>query len=277
MSQFSDKLKSIIENSGSTIYNIAKNAKLDRTTIQRSISGERLPNSIFLENICDYIRVSPSEKKELMELLNIEKIGPKIHARRKYVKLILDQIADLHLDDSRTIKYNRSFNISTDIEQEIMVFYGEYSVNSILLDVLEDEIVNIEQPHINLTVPFNYSFLYNCLYQLYWESKGRIEIEHIVKFNKNPQCELNSNINLEILSKVLPLSLCIGNGYKPYYYYTYTDISQDIVLTMPYYIFTSKRLITISNDYKTAILYNKVLSELWVLHGIKMSRQLISC
>ncbi len=256
MSQFSEKLSNIIKNSGTTIYNIAKNAKLDRTTIQRSISGERLPNINLLGNICDYLRISPSERKELMELFTIEKIGLKLHSRRKYVKLILDQIAALHIHDFRSSKYSKHLNISNDIEQEIMIFYGEYSVNSIILDVLEDEVVNNNQPHINLTVPFDFAFLYNSLYQLYWESKGKIEIEHIIKFNKNPQCELNSNINLEILSKVLPLALCIGNGYQPHYYYTYTDIAQDIVLTMPYYIYTSKRLITISDDFKTAILYN---------------------
>jgi hypothetical protein len=95
--------------------------------------------------------------------------------------------------------------------------------------------------------------LYNCLYQLYWDSDEKITIEQIIRLQKKPH-QQSPNINLEILSKILPLALCIKNGYQPYYFVA--DNLQDIESVMPYFICTGKRLITISDDFETAILYN---------------------
>lgn len=256
MSQFSEKLKYLIEESGTNIYQLAKNAGLDRTTIQRSITGERLPGTAFVEKLCDFLRVSPRERKDLMELYSINKIGEKTYAGRKYIKELIEQIATLHINGSSNLNIEKSFTIKNDITQNIKVFSGQYNVNNIIRDIMEEEAFNENNPKISLTVPFDYNYLFDCLHQLYWESNGQIEIQHIVRFSKNPHSQQNSNINLENLSHVLPFAFCIRNGYQPYYYYGTENMAKDISLTMPYYLFTSKRLVTLSSDFKTAILYN---------------------
>jgi transcriptional regulator with XRE-family HTH domain len=128
-----------------TIYQLAKSANLDRTTIQRSISGERLPNINFVEKLCDYLYVSPLERKELTELYSISKIGEKIYFRRKYVKVLLEQIAALRVIKNRDTNYHKTI-INNNITHEIKVFSGQYNVNKIILDVLEDEALNTDVP-----------------------------------------------------------------------------------------------------------------------------------
>lgn len=256
MSKFSEKLKYLIEDSGNNIYQLAKNAGLDRTTIQRSITGERLPGIAFVETLCDYLRVSPTERKDLMEFYSISKIGEKTYAGRKYVKELLEQIAVLHIRSNSNLDSRKSMSVSGDIEQESKVFSGKYSVNNIIRDVLEDEVFNEKAPHICLAAPFEYTYLFDCLRQLYWGSSGKVVLEHIVRLSKNPHRDQNPNVNLEMLSHVLPFAFCIGNGYQPHYYYAAEDITKDISLAMPYYLCTSKRLITLSADFNTAVLYN---------------------
>ncbi len=256
MSQFSEMLKQLTDNCGTTIYKIAKDANLDRTTIQRSITGERLPNIAFVEKLCEYLSVSPLERIELMELYSISKLGEKIYSQRKYVLFLLNQIADLHITKNINTNNKKALNNGIDFLQELKVFSGQYSVNKIILDLLENETYNSESSCVSLNVPFDYSFLFNSLYQLYWENNGKLLINHLVKFNKNSENQQNPNNNLEILSKILPLAFCIGNGYRPFYYYSVTEVPDNITLTMPYYILTNKLLITISVDFKAAILYN---------------------
>ncbi len=258
MSRFSEKLKVLIEECGFSIYQLAKNSELDRTTIQRSISGERLPGIAFVEKLCDYLRVSPSERKDVMELYSIDKIGEKTYAARVYIKKIVEQVATLRLTNIDDIHFQRTVSISGDIHHEIKIFTGQYSVNNLVRDVLEDEIFNIDTPHIGMTIPFEYTYLFDCLKQYYWRSNGKINIEHIVRLSKNPHIQQNSNANLEIVSNILPFAFCIGNGYQPYYYYVTADISKDITLFMPYYFYTSNSLVTISSDFKSAILYNNL-------------------
>lgn len=256
MSKFSDKLKQLIEESGIKIYQLAKNSELDRTTIQRAVTGDRLPNIAFVEKLCDYLRVSPKERTELFDLYSISKIGEKVYSRRKYIKAMIERIATIHTVQENTSNSQKSVSFTGRINEDNTIFTGQYIVNNTIRDVLEDEVVNNSSPEISIYVPFNYSFFFDLLYQLYLSENGRINIKNIIRLNKNPNAFQNSNYNLEILSHVMPFSFSAGNGYHPYYYYDNFDASNDIVLLMPYYIITSKRLITISADFKTAILYN---------------------
>lgn len=50
------------------------------------MKGERPPNISFVEKMCDYLRVSPAQRSELIELYTISRVGEKVYAGRKYIK-----------------------------------------------------------------------------------------------------------------------------------------------------------------------------------------------
>ena len=58
MSEFSDKLSEYIAKSGSNVYQLAKEASLDRTTLQKTAKGQRLPSLDYIREICQYIKIS---------------------------------------------------------------------------------------------------------------------------------------------------------------------------------------------------------------------------
>lgn len=255
VSNFSEKIKFHIEKSEVKIYQLAKKSGLDRTTIQRTITGERLPSLNFIEKLADYLRLSHSERSELFNLYSISKIGEKVYAGRKYIKEMIEGIATIHSAGEDTVSIQKSILYTGKINKDIAIYEGQYLINNMLKDVLEDEVANNLFPEINISVPFNCSFLFDLLYQLYLVENGRINIKNITRFNKIHAYQ-DSNYNLKILSHVMPIAFSAGNGYQLYYYYDNFDCSNDIAVLMPYYIITHNRLITLSSDYNTAILYN---------------------
>lgn len=255
MSQFSDRLRQLLNESGTNIYQLSKNAKLDRTTIQRALKGERLPGTAFIEKICDFLRVSPAERSELFELYTICKIGEKVYASRKYIKDMIERMATIHSKCDNAPIGKRTISVGDHIENGIKAFSGQFSVNNLLRDVLEDEVFNETSPQIYLTIPFENTFLFDLLYQLCLNNKNLI-IKHIIQLSKNPLASQDPNYNLSALSNILPFALCQWSDYQPYYYYGNIESSKDINIVMPYYILTSKRIIGLSHDFNTAVLFD---------------------
>ena len=75
MSDFSSKCREYLTDTGETVYQLASSSGLDRTSLQRMLTGKRLPSIDFIHQFCDSIRINPSQRLELMELYKIEKIG----------------------------------------------------------------------------------------------------------------------------------------------------------------------------------------------------------
>ena len=85
MSDFSSKCREYLTDTGETVYQLASSSGLDRTSLQRMLTGKRLPSIDFIHQFCDSIRINPSQRLELMELYKIEKIGKEVYYNRKYI------------------------------------------------------------------------------------------------------------------------------------------------------------------------------------------------
>ena len=263
MTNFSEKLKLYITNCGVTIYQLSKNSGLDRTTIQRAITGDRLPSLIFIEKLSSYLRLSPNEKEELFELYSICKIGEKVYIGRKYIKDMIEGLATIHSPTHKSLPSDKSISLLGKINTVDTVYEGRYIVNNMIRTVLEDEVALNSSPIIDLSVPLENNFLFDLLYQLYLSERGKIRINYLARFVKISAYQ-DSNYNLEILSHVIPFAFSAGNGFQLYYYYNNFDSSSDIAVLMPYYIITSNHLIKISADYNSAILYsNKSIKDIY--------------
>ena len=93
MSDFSSKCREYLKNTGETVYQLSASSGPDRTSLQRMITGKRLPGMDFVRQFCDSIRINPSQRQELIELYKIEKIGKEIYYNRKYIQELLRVIS----------------------------------------------------------------------------------------------------------------------------------------------------------------------------------------
>ena len=58
MSEFSEKLAGFISKSGYNVYQLAKEASLDQTTLQKTANGQRLPSIAYIRSVFDFIKIS---------------------------------------------------------------------------------------------------------------------------------------------------------------------------------------------------------------------------
>ncbi|MBU4438586.1 MAG: helix-turn-helix domain-containing protein, partial [Firmicutes bacterium] len=73
MSKFSEKIESLIDESGENVQSLARIGDINRTTLQRVKTGERLPTKEFLGKLAETLRLSVAEQTELYELYEIQK------------------------------------------------------------------------------------------------------------------------------------------------------------------------------------------------------------
>lgn len=259
MSEFSERCKHLLLESGSNVYQIAKHSSLDRTSIQRMITGKRLPSLQFVKTFCSYLRISPIEKTELLELYEIEKIGKTTYLNRWYIKNLIETLS--MAEDNTPIKENnfgpQNFPHRHDLRN--LVTFSDSTVldhtESTILTILELELQNNKKPEILLNVPSTYTFLLQALQRIFRNSPSETCIKHLITLNKNPLNSMYSSRNLEILSYILPITKILDGKYHPYYIYSSLTPSDEKLLIMPYYIVTSHHLLIISSDFKSVSIH----------------------
>ena len=62
MSDFSNKCREYLKDTGENVYQLSASSGLDRTSLQRMITGKRLPGIDFVRQFCDSLRINPSHK-----------------------------------------------------------------------------------------------------------------------------------------------------------------------------------------------------------------------
>ena len=156
MSDFSSKCREYLKNTGETVYQLSASSGLDRTSLQRMITGKRLPGMDFVRQFCDSIRINPSQRQELIELYKIEKIRKEIYYNRKYIQELLRVISTQQMLFSSGFHRLTSLpfysgDFSLDVEKKVLNLFED-----ILLSGSDEKIcTNILQ-----TVGLLYKFLH---------------------------------------------------------------------------------------------------------------------
>lgn len=248
MSDFSERCKQLLLESGSNVYQIAKRSGLDRTSIQRMITGNRMPSPKFVREFCSNLRINPVEEEELLKLYIIEKVGKPIYQNRLYVKNLIEGI-------SETIHHPKSYyfnDIITHPQASSGVFQNEKEIYNILLNELQDT----GSSEICLYVPASYQFLFNMLQSLFQNAAKPVKITHLLALNKNPSGSSHCTYNMEILYQLLPIYKNLGSRYTAYYLYNKLTPDDEEFMIMPYFILTASYVVLIASDLTTHIILN---------------------
>lgn len=246
MSEFSSKCREYIKNTGETVYQLSASSGLDRTSLQRMITGKRLPGTDFVRQFCDSIRINPAQRQELMELYKIGKIGKEVYYNRKYIQELL-----------RVISSQQTFSRTAFHRLPALPFYsGEFSldVEKKVLGLFEDILHSGSEEQIRTNIPANSRLLVQIFAHLYPQYHELPPVIQILPLLQNPKASPNYNMNLEtFLCTLLPILSGFQN-YQPYYYYTQFG-REDLQFELyPFFFITEKRLLLLSSDMMTLIL-----------------------
>ena len=84
-----------MQENGTNVYRLSNSSSLERTTLQRMVTGKRLPGIDFVKQFCKELRMSAAEEQQLMELYHIEQIGEDVYQNRMIIRNLLRYLANL--------------------------------------------------------------------------------------------------------------------------------------------------------------------------------------
>lgn len=251
MSKFSEKCKELLVENGSNVYRISKSASLERTTLQRMVTGRRIPNIDFVKTFCKALRLSLSEEQELMRLYKMEVIGEATYKSQESILHLFQHLAELEKSNmqlSRNVIQNGDLVLVSPLAKH--PYDTDLLVHYIFQNVLHSE----KDSFIYTNLPSESPLLLQYLSHFISKSSGKVLVKQLVFFHSNVA---DIYVNLEILSQILPLCFLENISYEPCYYYRkFINTDQEYSL-YPYYIITPDHVLQLSSDLKRSILHSE--------------------
>lgn len=248
MSQFSEKCKQLLSENGYNVYRLSQTASLERTTLQRMVSGKRLPNIEFVQNFCHALRISPFEEAELIKLYKIESMGEAAYRNEEALIKLLKKLTELETNNYQekiaSIDF-RSIELSSNVARQ------HYDAMLMLHLILDREFTLEESGIIYTNLPVTSNTLMPVLERCYQRFQKRISVTQLIYFQMNVS---RANKNLDILTHVLPFFLSNIMNYQVLYNYSHLTKNEQIQQLFPYYVITSQDVLLFSGNTESAIL-----------------------
>lgn len=257
MSLFTERIEELIVDSGETVQSLAEIGKINRSTLQRVKSGERLPSKIFFGGMCKALRLSTGEEEELKNLLEMQTIGQRNYHNRKAIVDLIETIAELTehtIPFSKEIALKNGEALKSTPTDGMEIVRGQTNVLLIVENAIDCELFANETPQIRQVIPYDWDAVYDYIFQQMMGSEKNLVLQDIVSFPQNCS-ESEVDQSLLAFKKLAALSLLNNVDYQSRFYYRSSDRPQVDGGIFPYYLLTSDRLITLSKDLATAVVY----------------------
>lgn len=241
MTRFSEKVREIIQNSGYTIYQIARQSGMGRTSLHKMMSGDLVPSREFMEKFYHYFRMLPAEIEELELLYTIEKIGPVHYENRVYIRQIIEDLAGYY-------NFSSEVQIKGQTEEELSETKDFFSTLELIGWILEQEFKNHEIPILYMNLPLRSRKLSDFIYRFLKKTKKDFQAKQIVMINQNPGKLSDANYNLRIFNRILPLVMSFAPKYEVHTCYSKCDETDSYPFLWPFYIITHNYVIMLSHD-----------------------------
>lgn len=252
MSEFSQLLSNHIHNKKVTIYALAQYCNVDRSSIYKIIRGKRLPSTIStIEQISEFIHLTPLEHEELLETYQITLIGADNYYRRKDVMNFLTNFAE----NTRSVPMHYSIADFTEQFPDVSTLSGSFDVSQCVMSLMLKEISQPEG-HLDLLVQPDFSPAINFLSHMK-QTANSFSVDHIIRFNNTTQVTPSKkDYNLHCLQNILPLYSC-SYQYRSFYYYDNILTNSHMFQLFPYMILTSSHAILLSGDTQKGIVFKQ--------------------
>lgn len=247
MNQFSILLGKYIKDRGYSNFGFAKICGIERTLMQKYISGSRYPSSKeILFNILDKLRLSPDEEREMLELYEKSVLGDKHESYHMFENLIED-LGDLILPDT-SIEMNK---LPVELySQEVLpvapekcyqILEGQRTIYKYITLLLNRNIYQSETT-IRIICSTENGEVNRLLTSI--SPIMQAEVRQLVCMDSKLESAAS---NIELLKKILPLFASSMN-YDVKYYYGNQKEHINSLSVLPNFILTESELICF--DYK---------------------------
>ncbi len=257
MTRLSKRIAELIEESGETVQSLAELGKINRTTLQRVKTGERLPTKKVFDNLCKALRLSNAETEELQTLLEMTQVGERIYFnRQKIVELIaiIYELTTYQIPFSKEIESKIRCESSVDVREKIQIVSSTGAVLAMIENSIDRELFCGDRPHLKLAIPSHFEPVYQHIFQQMLGNQKHLTLQDVQSFLETGD-ETTADPGLGALKTLIGLSLLDNVTYHSHYYYQIAGDTQEINALFPYFILTSVDVITVSRDFSRAIRY----------------------
>ncbi len=249
MSVFSEKLQSFVTNANIKIAVLSKLSGVDRSFIQKMLSGERIPSDpAVLESLSSALMLTPAERRILKESYSVSKMGEAIYYRRVMVKRLIEDV-ESHFAQ---LPYTRNPAPTAASFPDVLPLQGKTAVIDALQLFLQNEsslpspsLFAVIQPDCEAARVFGS----NC------RMMSSLRVEHIVCFDNELQYQKENKYNLQCMKSLLPF-LFSPCQYSGWFYYDSISSHATHTSVMPWFILGQRGVMALSQDGEKAMLYH---------------------
>lgn len=243
--KFGELLRKIIDNSNYTIYSLSRQSGLNRTLIQKVLSGERSFSVKQFKQLIPFLHLTPEEIEQLEQIRCAEQVGISTYFRCQYIKDLAENIGSKKLE-TPPVSFSNQRTISSYSFPTIL--NHQYQILNLIYDLAK------EADYLHICSSFDSSFIVEMLELFQKEEFSSLKITHLIPFIKGNTTHDEYMINnVKVLSYILPFAFQNTTDYQANYYYEEFSTSATNIL-FPYYLITDKYVLLFSKDYKNALL-----------------------
>lgn len=253
MKPFNEILRKCIEQSEYTIYSISAISKVNRTTLQRALNGERTLSYENLQKLLPYLPLSPQQSQELKSAFIYIQLGE----TRYHKDVLILELLNRSEHSLHSLSYFSDFE-TVSLSEELyhtQLVEGSYNIINLICKMIIQSIKCDKEPFLYSLSHFQNDFFKDLYLQLEAPCFHTLDLKHIVPFI---QAENSSTFNLQFLSTLLPFVFECDTNCQFYYYYEENDFVHACGSLFPYYIVTNHNVILLSCNHQKALILPEI-------------------
>lgn len=261
MLSFSKIASNYVHQKDIQVASMAQYCDTDRSTMYKFLSGKRNPQSQQLvERMADFMKLTPVEKKELIEASRVALIGADKYYRRKNVLDFLNSYPSDNFDSdifphitNGSLESACTNPLFTHLASTNIPLLNKMDIQQVLYQILLRESLRPEGL-IQIIAQPSWTYLFDLL-QTLGTQDSRFQIQHVICLDNSTNVDYkNKDYNISYLHSAI--SVCQSYAtYKPRYYYDNVDSHFNNLNLFPYLVLTSEYALTCSVKSDAAILY----------------------
>lgn len=252
MSEFSEKCKELISKNNTNVYKLAKYSGIERTTLQKMVSGTRLPISREkVKEFCSYLQVSVSEERELLELYKMEKVGKNVYETRKEIQILLAGIQQYQSVWGELLA--SSINSRNRLTREFMntsVKMLEYDldIDEAIHYMIAREIADVDSATIIMNTFDKNAVVFQSLMIEEQDTNKRIICNQYINFIRKNRDDISTIENIRALKEIISFAFAFHQEYKVQYSYISGSRKESEEQLWPNFIIATNAVLLLSGD-----------------------------
>ena len=254
MKTIQELLKKYIETNGYTIYSISKQSGINRTTLQKILSGQRKITKDIYDRLLPYFALSPIDKDELDQAFLADQIGPERFQTHMEIKRILEMSASSLYQDNQAIPDSALTTIES--YPNCTLIEGTYQIANAIYTIALHNVTTETQPFLYTFADVSHPYASIFFRPLYHPAFQSLHVKQLVEYQKTQiDGENYDNIhNIQILTNLLPSFAAFPGTFSVYFYYSARNRFKQQASAFPFYIITNTHVILLSPSYETAMI-----------------------